>query len=190
MPRHCRSLLCLSLFLLSACGGGAGEKYYRLSATAAAARGSSASGLSVAVGPVSLPTYIDRPEMVFASGRNEFQIPTNALWVGSLQENISRVVAENLGRLLGSNNVRTSLGSGFNPRYRVALHVRQFHGISGQEAVLDLTWRVQSGGSGATISRQSGSFREPIIGDGYGPLVTAESRLLEQAAAAIAKSLR
>jgi len=72
----------------------------------------------------------------------------------------------------------------------VALDIRQFHGISGQEAILDLTWRIQGGASAETISRHSGSFREPIIGDGYAPLVAAESRLLGQCAAAIAKSLR
>ena len=190
MFRQPRLLLGLALCsLLSACGG-TGEKYYKLNATAAAPTGGSAAGLSVAVGPVSLPGYINRPEVVFASGTNEFQIPSDALWVGPLHENISRTVAADLGRILGSGNVRPGLESGFRPRYRVALDIRQFHGISGQEAVLDLSWRIQSGASGETISRHSGSFHQPIIGDGYGPLVEAESGLLEEAAAAIAKTLR
>jgi len=177
------------LSLLTACGG-AGENYYRLNATAPATTGSADSGLSVAIGPVSLPGYIDRAEVVFASGPNEFQIPTNALWAGSLRENISHAVAADLGRVLGSDEVRAGLESGSQSRYRVALDIRQFHGISGQEAILDLTWRIQGGASAETISRHSGSFREPIIGDGYAPLVAAESRLLGQCAAAIAKSLR
>jgi len=176
------------LVLLTACGG-AGENYYRLNATAAASAGGSDSGLSVAIGPVSLPSYIDRAEIVFASGPNEFQIPTNALWAGSLRDNISRTVAADLGRALSSREVRSDLEPGFKPRYRVALDIRQFHGISGQEAILDLTWRIRSGTSEETISRHSGSFHESIIGDGYAPLVAAESRLLEQCAHAIAKSL-
>ncbi|MEO8043786.1 MAG: PqiC family protein [Spartobacteria bacterium] len=175
--------------LLTACGG-TGEKYYRLSATAPAARGGSVSGLSVAIGPVTLPSYIDRAEIVFASGPNEFQIPTNALWIGSLQENIARTMASDLGQVLGSSNVRAGTEPGFKARYRVALDFRQFHGISGQEAILDLSWRIRDGASGASLSRHSASFREPIIGDGYDSLVTAESRLLGQAAAAIAQSLR
>ncbi|MBA3651528.1 MAG: membrane integrity-associated transporter subunit PqiC, partial [Chthoniobacterales bacterium] len=148
------------------------------------------SGLSVSIGPVTLPSYIDRPEIVFASGPNEFQIPTNALWIGSLQENIARTVASDLGHLLGSSNVRGGLEAGAKPRYRVALDLRQFHGISGQEAILDLSWRIQDGASGALISRHSARFQERIIGDGYEPLVAAESRLLAQCAAAIAQSLR
>ncbi|MEO6970635.1 MAG: PqiC family protein [Chthoniobacterales bacterium] len=177
------------LSLLTGCGG-TGANYYRLNAAAAAPTGGANSGLSVAIGPVSLPSYIDRAEIVFASGPNEFQIPIDALWTGSLRDNISRTVATDLGQVLGSREVRAGLDPGFKPRYRVALDIRQFHGISGQEAVLDLNWRIQSGASGETISRHAGNFREPIIGDGYAALVAAESRLLEQCAAAMARSLR
>ncbi len=183
-----RSVLSLALSALLVACGGAREKSYRLSAAAAASTGGSASGLSVVVGPVSLPSYIDRAEVVFASGANEFQVPSDALWLGSLQENISRTVAADLGGILRSRNVRSSFDGGANGRYRVALSVKQFHGISGQEAILDLSWRIQSGAGGQTISRHSGRYREPIVGDGYGPLVKAESRLLEQASRAIAAS--
>jgi uncharacterized lipoprotein YmbA len=184
-----RFFLCPGLLVLLTACGGTGENYYRLNATAVAHTGGSNSALSVAIGPVSLPGYIDRAEVVFASGPNEFQIPTNALWVGSLRENISRAVAADLGQVLASRDVRAGFEPGFKPRYRVALDIRQFHGISGQEAILDLSWRIQNGASGETVSRHSGGFREPIIGDGYAPLVAAESRLLAQCAAAIAKSL-
>lgn len=185
-----RFILCLCVSALLAACGGAKEKSYRLSASGAAATGGTASGLSVAIGPVSLPSYIDRPEVVFANGPNEFQVPSDALWLGSLRENIIRSVAANLGGILRSSNVRSSLQSGTKARYRVALDIKQFHGISGQEAILQLSWQIQDGASGQTISRQSGNFREPIVGDGYGPLVKAESRLLEQASRAIAASLR
>ena len=183
-----RFFVCLCLMgLVAACGSK--EQYYRLDASAAASTGGS-SGLSVAVGPVSLPSYIDRAEVVFASGPNEFQVPSDALWLGSLQENISRALAADLGRILPSRNVRAGLERGFSPRYRVALEIRQFHGISGREAILDLSWKIESGSSGQTISRHSGVFHQPIPGDGYAALVEAESRLLEQCARAIAASLR
>lgn len=188
MRKQLRFIFCGALLgLLTACGGGAGANYYRLDATAPATAGGS--GLSVAIGPVSLPTYLDRAEVVFATGPNEFQVPADALWIGSLRDNISRAVAADLGRLLGSGNVRSGSEPRFNPRYRVALDIRRFHGISGQEAILDLSWSIQ-GGSGEMLSRHSAVFREQIVGDGYGPLVTAQSRLLEQCAAAIAASLR
>ncbi|MGI9087667.1 MAG: PqiC family protein [Chthoniobacterales bacterium] len=178
----CAGVLCL----LTACGSS--DKFFRLSASESAPVGS-ASGLSVSIGPVSLPSYIDRSELVFQSGPNEYQLPPHQHWIGSLSENISRVLAADLGAVLHSARVHSALEAKSGATYRVALEIHQFHGISGQEAVLDLSWKIQDA-SGATISRHSGTFREPIVGDGYEPLVAAESRLLAQCARAIGASLR
>jgi uncharacterized lipoprotein YmbA len=178
------------LGLLASCGG-AGTNYYRLDATApATGAGAAVSGLSVAIGPVSLPSYLDRAEVVFATGPNEFQVPADALWIGSLRDNISRTVAADLGRLLGSGQVSSGFEGRSRPRYRVALDIRKFHGVSGQGAILDLSWRIQDGSSGQVLSRHSAVFHEQVVGDGYGPLVAAESGLLAQCSAAIAQTLR
>jgi uncharacterized protein len=190
MSNKLRFFLCSALLALLAACGGSGANYYRLDSTAPAATGGTRSDLSVAVGPVSLPSYLERAEIVFATGPNEFQVPSDALWLGSLDDNISRTVAADLSRILGSPNVWKSSEPRFNPRYRIALDVRRFYGISGQDAILDLSWRIQDGANGKVLSRHGAVFREPIIGDGYGPLVAAESRLLTQCAAAIAESLR
>lgn len=173
--------------LLVSCGST--DQFYRLNATEAAPAGTSSS-ISVSVGPISLPAYIDRAELVFQNGPNEFQVPPNVRWIGSLQENIGRVLAADLGRILHSSRVRSTLESGFASQSQVALDIRQFHGTSGHDAILDVAWRIQRGASGEVLSRHSAVFHEPIVGDGYDPLVTAESRLLEQCAAAIAESLR
>jgi uncharacterized lipoprotein YmbA len=67
--------------------------------------------------------------------------------------------------------------------------IRQFHAISGGDAILDVAWRVQIPQTGEIIHRQNGSFRERIAGDGYEPVVAAESRLVAQLADAVAGSL-
>ncbi len=181
----------LALFvslLLAACGSQ--QEYYRLSAEPASAATGGGSSLSLGVGPISLPAYIDRSELVFQSGPNEFQVPPNVSWAGSLPENIASVLARDLQAQLGAREVVAyPWPAGRAPRRRVALDVRQFHGISGSEAILDAAWRIEDS-SGGIISRGSGTFREPIHGDGYGPVVAAESRLLAQCAAAIARGLR
>lgn len=180
----------LALFvtlLLSGCGSKA--EFYRLSAeTSAAPTGHSA--ISLGVGPISLPGYIDRSELVFQSGPNEFQIPPNVSWAGSLQDNIAAVLARDLQAQLGAREVLAyPWPAGRAPRRRVALDVRQFHGISGSDAILETAWRIEDA-SGSALSHGSAVFHEPINGDGYAAVVAAESRLLAQCAAAIAASLR
>jgi uncharacterized protein len=177
----------IAILLLTACGSQ--QQYYRLGATTpAAAHGASARSLGV--GPIKVPGYIDRSELVFQSGPNEFQVPPNVSWAGSLPENIASVLARDLTGELGVSEVLTyPWPAGRAPRRRVALDIRRFHGISGSGAVLETDWRIEDD-RGQIISRGSGSYREPIHGDGYAALVAAESRLLAQCAAAIAPSLR
>jgi uncharacterized lipoprotein YmbA len=186
LPRRCWPVLFGALLCLSGCGGK--ERYFRLSSDGPAIL--PATGLLVLVGPVTLPTYVDRAELVFQSSDNQFQVPSNVHWTGSLQENFTRVLATDLGRRLHSGNVLIFPGPPtLKPRYQVVVDVRQFHAISGGDAVLDVAWRVQIPQTGEIIHRQNGSFRERIAGDGYAPVVAAESRLVAQLAQAVGRSL-
>jgi uncharacterized lipoprotein YmbA len=174
--------------LITGCGGSS-QQYFRLSAENAATLPDESS-ISLGIGPVSLPPYIDRSELVFQSGPNEFQIPPNVSWAGSLRDNITAVLASDLQTALGAREVLTyPWPGGRAPARHVALVVRQFHGISGSGAILDVSWRIENADS-LIISQNSRVFHEPINGDGYGAVVAAESRLLAQCAAAIARSLR
>ena len=136
------------------------------------------------------PTWT-APNWSFRVVPNEFSVPADAHWAGSLKESISRVLAVDLGRRLHSGNV---LSFPWDPdarlRYRVAVDVGQFHAVSGQGAILEVAWRVESPDGKTTIRRGNGSFHEPIAGDGYNPVVTAEDNLLAQLADAIAATLR
>ena len=174
-------------FLLAGCG--ASDHFYRLSAEMPATTGGSA--ISLGVGPVTLPSYIDRAELVYQSGPNEFQIPSNERWAGALRDNIAQALATNLEGSLGARDVVAyPWPAGGIPRRSIVVDVRQFHAISGVDAVLDFSWRMVNSSKGATIARGSALLREPIHGDGYTAVVAAESRLLGRAAEEIARSYR
>ncbi len=186
LPLRLPVICALALVLLAGCGGK--EQFFGLSSDGPAIL--PAQGVSVVVGPVTLPAYVDRAELVFQSADNQFQVPSNVHWTGSLPENFTRVLATDLGRRLHSGNVMTyPAPATLKSRYQVAVDVRQFHAISGGDAILEVEWRVQAPAGGQIIHRQNGSFREPIVGDGYAPVVAAESRLVAQLAAAVAGSL-
>ena len=173
--------------LLAACG--ASDKYYRLASDGAAPV--RATGISVGLGPVALPGYIDRAELVFQDGANQFQVPPSARWTGTLQENVLNALREDVGRRLDTGNVLTyPFPPGVTIRYQVAIDVREFHAISGGNAILECSWRIVDPDGGRVISRHNGSYQEPISGNGYDSVVAAESRLLAQLADGIAQSLR
>lgn len=172
--------------LLAACG--ASDKYYQLGSDGPAPV--RATGISLGIGPVALPGYVDRAELVFQDGASQFQVPPSARWSGTLQENILRTLHDDLGRRLNSGNLVTyPFPPSVTLRYQVAIDVRQFHSISGGNAILECSWRIVDASGTRTISRHNGSYQEAVNGNGYDPVVTAESRLLAQLADGIVASL-
>ncbi|MBV9126570.1 MAG: membrane integrity-associated transporter subunit PqiC [Verrucomicrobia bacterium] len=180
----------LATGLLAGCS--AAQQYYRLSADGPAP--AAARGASVGVGPVALPGYVDRAELVFQSNANQFQIPGNVHWAGTLQDNIARTLAADLARRRGWGNVASypwDAAVAGTLRYQVVLNVRQFHAVSGVGAILETTWTIENprAGRGVIVRQGNVNFQEPIIGDGYGPVVAAESRLIARLADEIARAL-
>ena len=173
--------------LLAGCGG-AKDQYFRLSASGPATTRSA--GLAVGIGPVVLPSYVDRAELVFQSGPNQFEIPAKARWAGALPDNFAQVLATDVGRHVNSGNVVANPAPGDTRfRYRVSVTVRQFHAVSGQGAILEAAWRVESADTRQVLHNGNASYHSAINGDGYAPVVAAESDLVDQLAASISRSL-
>jgi len=180
------SLTLLSGILLVGCGSPA-KSYYVLTPAGPAP---SASGRGIGVGPVSIPAYLDRPNLVFKQSGNLLAVSESHRWAGDLENNISSVLAINLGRRLGTGNVRTyPWGSDKELRYQISVDIRQFHGTSEGDAYLEASWRVYSLPSRAMVTSRSWSGTEPLKKDGYEELAAAESRLLDRLATQISKGL-
>ncbi len=160
------------------------EKYYRLSAEGPVP--GNASGPALGVGPVTLPDYVDRGELVFESAPNSFEIPYEHRWAGNLRDSMTSVLGANLSRRLGTGNLHLYPWETGTPlRWQVRVEVTKFHALSGGDAVLEAGWRIDDEASGKRLNRR-GTFTEAVSGDGYAAVVAAESRLLGQLAEAIA----
>ena len=108
-----------------------------------------------------------------------------------LEDNVSSVLAANLGRKLKTGNVRTypwADDSGL--RYQISIDVRQLHGTSDGDAFIEAAWRVYSLPDRRMTTSKSWSGTEPLQAHGYDQLAAAESRLLARLADEIAASLR
>jgi uncharacterized protein len=151
----------------------------------------SGGGMAVGVGPVSLASYLDRANLVYQESGNRMAVAESHRWAGDIEENIARVTATNLGRRLGTGNVRVyPWGSDSELRYQVSLDIRQLHGTANGEAELDAAWRVYSLPDRRMIVSKSWSGSEPLRKDGYDEMAAAESRLLSRLASEIAVTLR
>jgi uncharacterized lipoprotein YmbA len=161
--------------------------FYTLSATAAP--GSVQSKLSVAVGPVSVPEMIDRPQIVVSTGANQVSIDDFNRWASPVQDNLVRVVAENLVAILGTPRVTLYPTLAADVDFRVQIEVRNFESMPGKQASLDAVWTVRRLKDGKTETGRT-SVRETIPESGYDALAAAHSRAVARMSQDIADAVR
>jgi uncharacterized lipoprotein YmbA len=187
------ALLMASLLTAGCMSGTKPAQFYTLNPIPEAPRSSSAASnkLALAVGPVRLPEAIRRPQIVSRIGDNRLDVSEFHRWAGGLEQEITRVVAENLGLLMGTNQVAGyPWEAGFKPDFRVSLDIRRLDGRLGKDAVLHAGWAVWSAATGQTVLASGKTTRtEPVDQGDYDALVAAYSRLLEAMSREIAEAI-
>jgi hypothetical protein len=132
-------------------------------------------GPAIGVGPIKVADYLDRPQIVTRNGDHGIDLGEFDRWGEPLAQSISRVVAMNLGRLLGSERVMRQLWREEHLDARVAIDVRQLDGPPAGPLVLEAHWRVRQGGG---VVERVTRIQEPLAGSGYDALAAATSRAL------------
>ena len=132
--------------------------------------------VTIGVGPVELPQYVNRPEIVTGHDSPVLQSAAVAEWAEPLRYGFTRVLAENLSLLLATERVAIFPWQSGVPEYQVVVNVIQFLGQPGGEVLLVALWSLLGKqGPEALVSKKS-SFREPTGGQDYEVLAAAMSR--------------
>jgi uncharacterized protein len=99
--------------------------------------------ISLGVGPVRLPAYLDRREIVMRVAPSRFDLSENDRWAEPLDENLTHVLTQNLSILLGSDQIIPyPWPLDQKPHYRVEIQVLRFESNSAGEAQLSARWAV------------------------------------------------
>jgi len=145
--------------------------------------------VSVAVGPVGLAAYLDRPQIVALAGEQELRINEFERWGEPLESGITRVLMDNFALLLSTSRVAAVTSQAFpKADYQVAIDISRFDGIAGGQAILQARWRILSGGGNLRAS-QGIVLKEPWPGSDFNSLVKAQSLLLAQLSREIAEGV-
>lgn len=171
--RALRNALLASFFALAAGCAGSGDAT-RLYVLSPAAPGAAAtSDTAVLVAAVRIPQYLDRPQLVTRTGGHRLQIAEFDQWAGDLREDLTRVLADNLARLLGSARVVTVPQSFKAPAAaRVQVELLAFERMEDSRVRLAARWWVTRGTQAALIE---GTRVTELFGAPLGDKPTAEA---------------
>ena len=100
-------------------------------------------GVSLGIGPIKLPGYLDRQEIVTRTGQNRFDVSEYDRWAEPLDENFTRVLTQNLSALLRPERISSyPWPVDKKPNYQVEIEVLRFEANAKQEIQLSARWAV------------------------------------------------
>ncbi len=168
-------LLCVTGCLNLGGGPTPPTRYYLL--TTATIGPLDAAPATLLVGPVTVPGYLDRPQILTRENGEQVQIAEFDRWAEPLPDSVPRVLTDDLAAALPTWTVSRGAAAATGKACRLSLSVARFDGHPGGDVVLEARWRVAGLDEGRTINHAS-RIIEPTGGAGYDALVSAMSRAL------------
>jgi uncharacterized protein len=198
MPRLLRACVLApcgaALLVLSGCLGSPPTQWYLVPPLSGPDTAPSVSAgprdLTLGVGPVTVPPYLDRPQLVTRTSRATLVLAELDQWAAPLPDTIARVLAENLSLLIPTERVVLHPWSRtLDPDYQVTVEVLQFDRGPGGEVVLAARWSLLERDGQVRVLRTS-RLSQAAGGADYEAAVTAMGRTLETLARDMAATLR
>ncbi len=148
----------------------------------------------VIVGPVRIPEYLDRPQIVTQSGTNELNISDFDRWAGPIDNNILNVLSEDVASQLPRDRFfvvpwTPFMESQVPAAYRIGMVISHFEGVLGGSVTLRVQWGISFPGSGMLLNQET-AVVEQANGSGYNALVSAMSRALEKLSLQMAEQMK
>ncbi|MBB3268257.1 hypothetical protein FHW79_005932 [Azospirillum sp. OGB3] len=147
-------------------------------------------GRSVGVQLVSVPEYLDRPEIIAYTSAHELSANRDDRWAERLPVNATRVLVENLSILLGTDRVY-AVPSRTNgpPDYEVSVEFDRFERTASDDSVLDAHWAIHDGATQKVLVREETRLATRVVDNGYPALVAAMNDNLTALSRDIAKAI-
>lgn len=194
MTQRTVSLLAV-LLALGACGTTPPSHFYTLSSLREAnapAQAAVRRDFVLGIGPVTLPHYLDRPQLVSYTSGNELKLDDAHRWAEPLEQNFTRALSENLSFLLGTERVILYPGRrGVTPDAQVQVEVIRFDARADGMVTLQARWTALDR-SGGTVAAKRTDLEEKAVSGSHDALVAAHSaalaRLSREIATVIEKS--
>ncbi len=146
---------------------------------------------SIGIGPIRVPDYIDRPQIVTRGASSEIALAEFDRWGEPVKDNLTRVLAKNLSILICTNTIAFFPWRGGIPiDYRIEMEVLRLDGSLSGNVSLEAWWMIFNGDGKKMLFGKKSNITEVVGGQDYKSLVAAQSRALGRLSRDIAEAIR
>ena len=199
-PIHVAIMICW-LALAGCLGGPSGPtNFYMLSPLSPSQAGTSAASaegrIRIGLVTVVVPEYLNRNEIVVNLDNTVYRLAEFNQWAEPLNDNLTRVLEENLTNLLRGDSIDVFLASDSSipADYRLEVDVLRLDGNLGGQVALISQWALLETAEGGLILMRRSEYQELAADETVKGLVLAQSRMIENLsrdiAAVIKKTLK
>jgi uncharacterized protein len=151
------------------------------------ARSGASQPLTIGLGPITIPAYVNRPEVVTRMSNSELKVSDTDRWGEHLDTNVARVLGSDLGGELGTQQVVSYPWPVKNPvDYAVSVTFQRFERTADDHVVIYANWTVRNGADEKIIQTGTTSINDPS-GPDNASAAQALSRGLAQVSREIAQ---
>ncbi|NPT56884.1 hypothetical protein GNZ13_20415 [Paraburkholderia sp. 5N] len=183
------SLGMIVLTLVAGCATSPSSQFYTLSPVQVAELRPYVKPMAIAIGPVTVPELVDRPQIVSRIDVNRVSIDEFARWADPLKSQIPRVLAADLTQLIPGSIVSVYPQHVDDNAYRVSVDVQSFDSPTSGTVMLAVIWSVRPPKRGEPVNGRT-VVHEVVSAPGYDALVKAHSRALASVARDIAVAMQ
>lgn len=146
--------------------------------------------VAIGIGSLEIPDYLDRSQMVIRSS-SELKVDEFNRWAGSLKENISSVLAENLSLLLSTDRVFVHPWiSDDAVTYWLHVEIIRLDVMPGDAVTMKALWTISGDRGKKEYITRTSEFTEKVSENSYGMMVAAMSRTLEKLSQEVASEIK
>jgi uncharacterized protein len=147
--------------------------------------------VTIGLGPVRLPAYLDRAEIVTRTEPNRLELSDTDKWAEPVEANFRRVLAMDLAaRLVSAQIVQFPWYSTTRLDYKVEVSVDRFERDASGSAHLIARWTIRDGVTNKLLAQRDSSFSESAKSSATADSVAAMSNDIEDLSVQIASEMR
>jgi uncharacterized lipoprotein YmbA len=177
--------------LVGGCAKGPPPEFFVLNPTSPSVVPGFEQGITIGIGPVSLPKHLDRNQIVSRVDSTKLLLSEQNQWAEPLKEGVTRTLLVSVSLALDSNRIYAlPLRQRRAMDYQVAVDVMRLDGRLGQGTTLVARWLLLSGDAKKILSTKVSRIEETAGGATMNDLVHAQSRAVEALGKEIAAHIK
>jgi uncharacterized protein len=187
-------IFCLVAFMLSGCAASQPTRFFVLNTLENPEKPSAQScrngrTFTLGVNPVTMPRYLDRPQIMTRVSDNEYRLSELNVWAEPLKDMLTRVIAQNLNTMPCADVVTLPKAGSKQIDYRLSIEVIRLDGTLGGQALLEVRWSIIEEQTHRVLITKDTRYGEPVSSHDYHALAYAYNRVLDAFSLEISGSL-